>query len=152
MQKHVLDAWMVSKIYVVIFRRRKVLEASGTRRSDEGRVVGQHFKLHQWAERFPVLGVILVAMEVYWSLTRDASKGSRFTRSFSSGWEERPSFFDCPPTEMPPSKLLNSWYLLLGKKTTTLCCSHMGYKYNTIKGHSRSFLNKVPSNLDTCHQ
>lgn len=61
-------------------------------------------------------------------------------------------FFDCPPTEMPPSKLLNSWYLLLGKKTTTLCCSHMGYKYNTIKGHSRSFLNKVPSNLDTCHQ
>lgn len=39
-----------------------------------------------------------------------------------------------------------------GKKTTTLCCSHMGYKYNTIKGHSRSFLNKVPSNLDTCHQ
>lgn len=116
MQKHVLDAWMVSKIYAVIFRRRKVLEASGTRRSDEGRVVGQHFKLHQWAERFPVLGVILVAMEVYWSLTRDASKGSRFTRSFSSGWEERPSFFDCPPTEMPPSKLLNSWYLLLGKK------------------------------------
>lgn len=47
MQKHVLDAWMVSKIYVVIFRRRKVFEASGTRRSDEGRVVGQHFKLHQ---------------------------------------------------------------------------------------------------------